>query len=140
MTAIVYRPEHWNPPPSETDAPELVGGRCTECRKVFFPRFNVCPGCLSTTPMVEAPLGRRGVLYTYAVVHAEVPGFKAPYAVAYVDVPEGPRVFGHLDLGDGEVALGCEVEIYPGAIRRDAAGNDIVSVRFRPPAARARER
>lgn len=137
MTAVVYRPEHWQASPPPGEMPRLVGGRCLECRTVFFPRFDVCPGCMSTQPMAEVMLSGRGVLYTYSVVHTAVPGFATPYAVAYVDLPEGPRVFGHLDLDPAGVELGSEVGIYPGPIGRDAAGHEIVSIRFRRSAAGA---
>ena len=79
--------------------------------------------------MAATPLSRRGVLYCYSVVHVNQPGFTAPYVVAYVDLPEGPRVFGHLD---GPAELGSEVEIYGGPIGHDGIGNQVVSVRFRP--------
>jgi uncharacterized OB-fold protein len=78
--------------------------------------------------MTEVPLSRYGTLYCYSVVHVNRPGFTAPYVVAYVDLPEGPRIFGHLD---DRADLGREVEIYGGPIGRESAGNQVISVRFR---------
>lgn len=127
VASVLYRDDHWLVSPLASGSPRLRGGRCPGCATVFFPRFSVCPGCLSTEPMAEVALSRHGVLYSYSVVHVSQPGFPAPYVVAYVDLPEGPRVFGHLD---GPAPLGSEVEIYGGPIGRDA-GNEVVSVRFR---------
>ena len=86
--------------------------------------------------MAEFRLSRRGKLYSYSIIHVDTPGFKAPYAVGYVDLPEGPRVFGHLDSWqDGPIPLDSPVEIYAGRIGKDRDGAELVSVRFRPLAA-----
>jgi uncharacterized OB-fold protein len=78
----------------------------------------------------------RGSLYSYSVIHVNTPGFKAPYAVGYVDLKEGPRVFGHLDgWQNGAVPLDTLVEIYAGPIGKDRDGEELISVRFRPLAA-----
>ncbi len=136
MSAKVYRPENWSASPLENESAQLVGGRCSSCGKVFFPRFNACPSCASRAPMAEVRLSSRGSLYSYSVIHVNTPGFKAPYAVGYVDLAEGPRVFGHLDgWQDGPVALDTAVEIYAGPIGKDRDGEELISVRFRPLAA-----
>ncbi len=133
MTPKVYRPEDWSPSPLETESAQLVGGRCLSCSKVFFPRFSVCPGCAWREPMAKVRLSDRGTLYSYSVIHVNTPGFKAPYAVAYVDLPEGPRVFGHLDgWENGPIPLDSPVEIYAGSIGKDRDGESLISVRFRP--------
>jgi uncharacterized protein len=132
MTDRVYRPENWSASPLESDSAQLVGGRCARCGKIFFPRFNVCPGCASREPMTEVRLSRRGKLYSYSFIHVNTPGFKAPYAVAYVDLPEGPRIFGHLDGSpEGPIPLDSSVEIYAGRIGKDRNGEELISVRFR---------
>lgn len=133
MTARVYRPQDWSPSPLESESAGLVGGRCAGCAKVFFPRSDMCPGCASRESMAEVRLSRRGKLYSYSVIHVNAPGFKAPYAVGYVDLPEGPRVFGHLDeWRDGPVPLDSPVEIYAAPIGKDRDGQDLIGVRFRP--------
>lgn len=132
MTAKVYRPESWSASPLESESAQLVGGRCPRCAKVFFPRFNACPSCSSREPMTEVRLSRHGKLYAYSVIHVNTPGFKAPYAVAYVDLSEGPRVFGHLDgWQKGPIPLDTPVEIYGGPIGKNRDGEELISVRFR---------
>ncbi len=133
MAAKVYRSENWSDSPLENDSSQLTGGRCAGCSKVFFPRFNACPNCASRKPMTEVRLSRRGKLYSYSIIHVDTPGFKAPYAVGYVDLPEGPRVFGHLDgWQSGPIPLDSEVDIYAGPIGKDRDGAELISVRFRP--------
>jgi uncharacterized OB-fold protein len=38
-------------------------------------------------------LGKRGRLYSFTVCHAAPRGWKAPYFQAYVELPEGIRIF-----------------------------------------------
>jgi benzoylsuccinyl-CoA thiolase BbsA subunit len=136
MSAKVYRPENWSDSPLGSESVQLVGGRCAGCGKVFFPRFTACPSCATRKSMAEVRLSHRGKLYSYSIIHVDTPGFKAPYAVGYVDLPEGPRVFGHLDSWqDGPIPLDSPVEIYAGPIGKDRDGAELVSVRFRPLAA-----
>ena len=133
MADRVYRPENWSASPLEHESAQLVGGRCARCSKIFFPRSDVCPGCASRGPMAQVLLSRRGKLYTYSVIHVNAPGFKAPYAVAYADLPEGPRIFGHLDGWEkGPIPLDSPVELYAGPIGKDRNGEELTSVRFRP--------
>jgi benzoylsuccinyl-CoA thiolase BbsA subunit len=83
--------------------------------------------------MAEVRLSRSGKLYSYTIIHVDTPGFKAPYAVGYVDLTEGPRVFGHLDgWQDDPIPLDSSVEIYAGPIGKDRDGSELISVRFRP--------
>ncbi|MBI4528451.1 MAG: OB-fold domain-containing protein [Deltaproteobacteria bacterium] len=133
MTSKLYRPENWSASPLESDSAQLVGGRCARCGNVYFPRSNVCPGCGSREPMAQVLLSRVGKLYSYSVIHVGAPGFKAPYAVGYVDLPDGPRVFGHVDgWEDGPIPLDSSVDIYAGPIGKDREGEELISVRFRP--------
>ena len=72
---------------------ELWIQRCGACGTLFFyPRFH-CPQCLSDNlEWVQA--SGRGTLYTYMINHRGPPGFEeeAPYAIAVVQLDEGPRM------------------------------------------------
>ena len=72
---------------------ELWIQRCNDCNHVYFPpRFN-CPQCLS--PNVEwTKASGNGMLYSYMINHRAPPGFEdeAPYAIAVVQLEEGPRM------------------------------------------------
>ena len=72
---------------------ELWIQRCTGCRHVFFyPRFH-CPQCLSIFVEWFQTSGK-GTLYSYMINHRPAPGFEteAPYAIAVVQLEEGPRM------------------------------------------------
>jgi uncharacterized OB-fold protein len=130
----VYAPENWTTDPSVDAAACLRAGKCGACGKLFFPAFDICPNCLGTE-MEDVALSRDGTLYSFSVVRTASHGFDAPYAVGYVDLAEGPRVFGHLDgWQDAEIALDSPVNLYAGPIGRDSQGDTLLSVRFRPAA------
>lgn len=74
----------------------LVAGRCTGCGAVAWPSFDICHACLGDK-VEEMTLGDRGTLYAFTEIHIAPSGWQAPYIVGYVDMPEGVRIFTHLD-------------------------------------------
>lgn len=99
----------------EAEAPDWVprGSRCRACGRVHYPAKRVCLACREETEMEPVPLSRRGALYTFTVIHVGLEGFRAPYAVGWVDLPEGLRLFAPLLAGDPETQLriGMPVEM-----------------------------
>ncbi|MFC8043562.1 Zn-ribbon domain-containing OB-fold protein [Nocardia sp. NPDC057353] len=85
--------------------PVLHGSRCTVCGTVGFPASARCARC--ATPTAEPlALSRTGVVWAYTVQRFApksppyVPpatGF-APYAVGWVELPDGVRVEGIIDV------------------------------------------
>jgi uncharacterized OB-fold protein len=43
--------------------------------------------------MASAKLGQRGTLYSFTVCHVAPEAWRAPYLQAYIELPEGLRVF-----------------------------------------------
>lgn len=74
-----------------TRARELRLQRCDACAKVYFPPRPFCPGCASRKVSVFKASGR-GRLYSYVINHRPAPGFEPPYAIAVVELEEGPRM------------------------------------------------
>jgi uncharacterized OB-fold protein len=59
-------------------------------------------------------LSRRGLLYSFTVIHPNPKTGEEPFVLAYVDFPEGARAFGRLDLEPGaraEIDMVVEVHI-----------------------------
>jgi uncharacterized OB-fold protein len=95
----------------------------------------VCPACIKEDTMEEIRLGRRGKIYSYSIVHISLPGFQAPYIIARVELPEGPRVFSLIidcEPIEGALDIGMEVELVIGKITEDKEGNDLIGYMFRP--------
>ena len=76
-------------------AGELRLQRCTTCDAHYFPPRPFCPDCLSDDVAWEAVSGR-GTLHTYVINHRPAPGFEAPYAIAVVQLDEGPRMMSNI--------------------------------------------
>ncbi|GLW62690.1 hypothetical protein Arub01_09340 [Actinomadura rubrobrunea] len=91
---------------------ELVLQRCSGCaRFVHFPEPS-CPFC-GGAELTYEPVSGRGRVHTFSVVHrAFLPGFAPPYVVAWIDLPEGARVFGDVvGCPPEEVRIGMPVRV-----------------------------
>jgi uncharacterized OB-fold protein len=67
--------------------------RCKDCSDVYFPPRPFCPKCSSRNVESFTASGK-GRLYSYVINHRPAPGFEAdaPYAIAVVELDEGPRM------------------------------------------------
>lgn len=97
-------------------APVLTGSRCGQCGNVAYPAASGCQRC-GSTEFTSLALARRGVVWAHTVQRFApksppyVPpaeGF-TPFAVGYVELPDGVRVEGVLESVDGEELAGAEV-------------------------------
>lgn len=95
------RPSKFAPVPTPETAPffegtargELRIQRCAACGKAFFYPRSGCPHCGDTDVAWERASGR-ATLHTYVISHRAAPGFEdqVPYAIAVVELEEGPRM------------------------------------------------
>ena len=79
----------------------LIGSKCTECGRVFFPSRVVCPDCR-----------RKG--HSYSVIRSPSDDFKkiAPYAVAIIELDEGAKLTSQLvDCDVDALEIGDPVEM-----------------------------
>ena len=117
------------------DGPVVVGSRCGECGRVYFPRKRVCPDCWKIDEMEEVPLAKRGRLLTYSVAFASSMGIKTPYAFGYVELEDGVRLYSLLtDCEPFEETLhnGCLLEMVVELMATDESGEDVYAFKFRP--------
>ena len=78
-------------------AGELRLPRCQKCAAFYFPPRPFCPTCLSSEIDWRKVSGR-GTLHTYLINHRPARGFEddAPYAIAVVQLEEGPRMMSNI--------------------------------------------
>ena len=78
-------------------AGELRLQRCTDCDAgAYFPPRPFCPGCGGRKVSVFRASGK-GTLYSYVINHRPAaPGFTPPYAIAVVELDEGPRMMSNI--------------------------------------------
>jgi len=70
---------------------ELRLQSCGSCRTTYFPPRPFCPECGSRDVAVTRASGR-GTLHSYIINNIGAPGMKPPFAIAVVELEEGPRI------------------------------------------------
>lgn len=109
----------------------LCGSRCPDCGRITFPPAAACSGC-GGVAVEPVALSATGTLYSYSVLHVGARGWPAPYILAYVDLPEKVRVFGHVDADPAALALDMKVAITPCAPVTNPEGQEVRAFMFRP--------
>ena len=113
----------------------LVGNKCKICKRVFFPKRGACPVCVKENSLEDMALSTRGKLGTFVIPQVSAPGFKAPYVIGYVDLPEVTGIFSPIvgfEPREDAIKQGTEVELRIGKISEDEQGNDVIGYMFGP--------
>lgn len=74
-----------------TKTGELRLQKCDGCKHTYFPPRPFCPKCASRSVTAFKASGK-GILYSYVINARPSPGIDAPYAIAVVELAEGPRM------------------------------------------------
>ena len=94
-------------------AGELRIQRCGDCGRAYFYPRPVCPACGSRNVEWFTASGR-ATLYSYVINHRPAPGFDedAPYAIAVVELAEGPRMMSNIiDCPQTPEALALDMKL-----------------------------
>jgi uncharacterized protein len=91
---------------------KLLMPRCDACQGYWFPPSLLCPRCNSAkwTWTAASGLGR---IFSYVVYHRVYhPGFadEVPYAVAVIELDEGPRMISNV-IGIAPDKLVCDMKV-----------------------------
>jgi uncharacterized OB-fold protein len=111
--------------------PQLTAGRCSACGARSFPKAPVCASCLSEDIADEA-LSREGKLYAFSVVHQAPKGWRVPYVLGYVDLPEDVRVLAHIAAAPDRLRADMPVRLSVGEVGTDASGAPLSTYTFTP--------
>jgi len=104
-------PRYWRENPSRYN---LIGVRCGECNKIFFPPRSVCPDCRrkSIGKMERVHLKGEGEVFSYSVVHDAPSQFEIikPYVIAMIRLDEVIMISAQvIDCDPTEVDIGMRV-------------------------------
>lgn len=114
----------------------LVGVKCTNCGKIYFPPRSLCPSCRRLGKLEKFKLRGEGEVVTYTVIHSATDGFadQVPYTMAIVRMEEGPQLTAQIvDCDPSEVRIGMKVRSLFRRICEDgAAGLIHYGYKFRP--------
>lgn len=86
--------------------------RCDECRKYWFPPSLLCPHCNSAKWAWTETKGR-GRIFSYVVYHRvyhQAFAGDVPYAVAVIELDEGPRMYCNV-IGISPDKLVCDMKV-----------------------------
>jgi uncharacterized OB-fold protein len=98
------------PSPTEDSKPfwdacqkqELLLQKCSDCGFYRFPPSVLCPRCMSTN-FQRVKASGKAKIFSFQVTHQPFyPAWDTPYAVAIVELEEGPRM--HTNI------VGCKIE------------------------------
>lgn len=93
----------------------LIGTKCGNCGKVFFPPRGLCPKCrrASMGKMEPLQLEGKGTVISHSTVHDGLPDFQMqiPYTMAIIELDEGVKITGQIvDCGEADIKIGSKVE------------------------------
>ena len=130
----------WTEPEGPDERPQLIASRCLNCGELFFPeKDNGICSCCQSVDLEEVLLSTRGKVYSYSVVMLRPPVYyqgQVPYALGYVELPEGIRVETLFTGCDPEeIFIGMDVEMVIEKLHEDEQGREVLAYKFRPAAA-----
>jgi len=113
--------------------PYLIGGKCTSCQALFFPKQSICPRCTGKR-IEETPLSRKGKLYTYTEVYQKPPdyGGPIPYFIGRVLLPEGVFVLTQLKAKKEDLKINTGMKLVVEPIYCDQSGTEMIGYAFVP--------
>ncbi len=108
---------------------ELLLQQCSSCDHTYFPPRPFCPKCGARDVQVIKASGK-GRLYSYIINHLPAPGMKPPFAVAVVELEEGPRMMSNiLECEPTPEALQLDM---PLEVTFEKLSDDIALPQFKP--------
>lgn len=108
---------------------ELRLQRCKSCEQAYFPPRPFCPECSSRDVEVFKASGK-GTLYSYVINHLKSPGYEPPFAIAVVELAEGPRLMANiLDCPQTPEALVLDM---PLEVTWERLNDEITLPQFKP--------
>lgn len=114
------------------DGIQLIGNKCSSCSQLFFPKVTICLNCFSEN-LQEVRLSKKGYLYSYTIGHMPSTHFSPPYAVGYIDLPEGVRIFAPLKIFEEKpFEVGMEMEAVLENLWEDEEGKEVLGYLFTP--------
>jgi uncharacterized OB-fold protein len=124
-----------------SDAPKLLGSRCTNCGNHMFPVQDGCPRCMSSESE-QVELATRGTLWSWTVqgFPPKSPPYLGPtgddfrpYGVGYIELPDQVRVEARLTEARPErLRIGMEMDLVIDSLGVDEEGNELITYAFAP--------
>ena len=112
----------------------LIGFQCNECETSVFGSAVFCQSCTSRD-LEPVDLGVQGILFSYTIVRIPPAGWPGdvPYALAQVELPQGPQVLAEIiGCEFDDLKIGMEVEMTIQSVPAENGGSDKAVYKWRP--------
>ena len=126
----------WTSPADGVGVSQLVASQCDDCGEIFFPKKekNICVNCQSEG-LKTIVLSRRGKIHSHTVVMQRPSQYRGPvpYALAWVELPEGVRIESLLaDCDFEKLRIGMDVELCIEKLHGEDGGTEVCTYKFKP--------
>jgi uncharacterized protein len=136
---VPFAPGFLTEPLEPSNNVHLKGSRCLSCGINLFGIRYACENC-GSKELENVILSKKGKIYSYTVANFPPPPPYAgpidpfvPYAIAWVDLPEGVRILSTLtDCKFESLKIGLAVELVIKKGWTDQNGNEVISYSFKP--------
>ncbi|MDH7593582.1 MAG: Zn-ribbon domain-containing OB-fold protein [Methanomicrobiales archaeon] len=90
----------------------LIGTKCDNCGRYFFPPRTFCPVCRRNGRILEHQFKGTGKVVTYTVIRAASEQFEhfTPYVLAIIQLDEGPRLTAQVACPPDKAEIGMRVK------------------------------
>ena len=102
-----------------------VGCKCMQCGKISFPQTERCMFC-GAEDYQKVPLSEVGTVFSYSITRLPVGPYKPPTIGAFIDLPEGTRVYGQIHAEETEVKVGMKVKAQTGILWSEKDGKEVL--------------
>lgn len=101
-------PRFWREIPARYN---LVGTKCENCGKYYYPPRRLCPECRRKSKMVECQFKGTGEVVTYTTIYTPGESWigNKPYVLAIVRLDEGPMLTTQVICDPSEIRIGMRV-------------------------------
>ncbi|MFH1349389.1 MAG: OB-fold domain-containing protein [Pseudomonadota bacterium] len=119
---------------STKEEDRLIGSRCKECGRYFFPGRKWCASCAEPTTE-EVVLSKEGSLSSFSIMTRKTKYalIETPYVLGEVKIPEGLLIYTVINTEAPEkLQMGQKVTLDSMEVKKDDEGNSVVAYNFEP--------
>ena len=112
----------------------LIGSRCRECDRYFFPQRKWCASCAEPTTE-RVVLGREGTLSSFSIMTRKTKYclMETPYVLGEVRIPEGILIYTVINTKNPEkLQMGQKVKLDTMEIKKNEEGSSVIAFNFAP--------
>ena len=128
---VPIREGYFHQATSPSEESYLIGSRCKSCGQVSFPKREHCLECFGQD-MERVILRGNCKLYTFTIVHMPTEHYDPPYAIGWVEFPEGVRVFGQIKGWESQpLKIGMKMKVVIDTLWQEVE-KEVIGYKFEP--------